>query len=170
MCFHASRFDARIAPDGELILYDDQDTSLWNKELIINGERFLNMAAKGDLISKYHIEAAIAYWHTADKDSPEKWEKVLSLYNRLLIIEYSPIAALNRTYALAKVYGNETAIIEAEKLKLDNSNLYHGLLGELYTGVDNDKAIDHLTIASKLTKASADRKVILKKIEKLKAT
>lgn len=168
MCFHASRFDARIAPDGELILYDDQDISLWNKELISNGEHFLNMAARGNIVSKYHIEAAIAYWHTADKDSPEKWEKVLSLYNRLLIIEYSPIAALNRTYAVAKVYGKEIGIAEAEKLKLDNSNLYHGLLGELYIDVDNKKAIDHLTIASKLTKANADRKVILKKIEKLK--
>jgi len=169
MCFHASRFDARIAPNGELILYEDQDTSLWNNELIVNGEHFLNMAARGNLISKYHVEAAIAYWHTAEKDSPEKWEKVLSLYNRLLVIEYSPIAALNRTYALAKVYGNKAAIAEAEKLDLDGSHLYHSLLGELYTGVDTKSAIKHFTMASKLTKAAAYRKVLLKKIEKLKS-
>ncbi|HWD90354.1 MAG TPA: DUF6596 domain-containing protein [Mucilaginibacter sp.] len=169
MCFHASRFDARVDKDGELILYEDQDISLWNKELIKQGEYYLNRAAKGDILSKYHLEAAIAYWHTAERSSPEKWEKVLSLYNRLLMVEYSPLAALNRTYALAKVYGNETAITEAEKLGLDQSHLYHSLLGELYSGVDTKKAIGHFTIASKLTKTSADKNVIKKKIEKLKS-
>lgn len=168
MCFHASRFEARVDKNGELILYEDQDISLWNNELIKQGEYYLNRAAKGDILSKYHLEAAIAYWHTAERDSPEKWEKVLSLYNRLLIVEYSPIAALNRTYALAKVYGNMAAIIEAEKLNLDKSHLYHSLLGELYADVDKQKAIQHFTIASKLTKTAVDKNVIKKKIEKLK--
>jgi predicted RNA polymerase sigma factor len=168
MCFHASRFEARVDKNGELILYEDQDISLWNNELIKQGEYFLNKAARGEVLSRYHLEAAIAYWHTAERDSPQKWEKVLSLYNRLLIVEYSPIAALNRTYALAKVYGNEAAIAEAEKLGLDQSHLYHSLLGELYTDVDKRKAIEHFTIAAKLTKTSADKVVIRKKIEKLK--
>lgn len=168
MCFHASRFDARTKPNGELILYNEQDISLWNKELITTGEYYLNISATGNVVSKYHVEAAIAYWHTAERDSPEKWEKVLSLYNRLLMIEYSPIAALNRTYALAKVHGNDAAIAEAEKLDLENSHLYHSLLGELYCGVDTQKAITHLTTAARLTKSAADRKVILKKVEKLK--
>jgi len=168
MCFHSSRFEARVDSNGELILYEDQDISLWNKGLIKQGEHFLNRAAQGDVLSRYHLEAAIAYWHTAERDSPQKWEKVLSLYNRLLIVEYSPIAALNRTYALAKVYGNEAAIAEAEKLGLDQSHLYHSLLGELYTEIDKRKAIEHFTAASKLTKTSADKNVIRKKIEKLK--
>ncbi|MBS1526515.1 MAG: RNA polymerase subunit sigma [Bacteroidetes bacterium] len=168
MCFHASRFEARIDKNGELILYEDQDISLWNSELINQGEFYLNTAARGIKLSKYHLEAAIAYWHTAERDSPEKWEKVLSLYNRLLMTEYSPIAALNRTYALAKVYGNPAAINEAEKLGLDESPLYHSLLGELYTTVDKQKAAEHFSIALKLTKTSGDKKVIRKKIEKLK--
>lgn len=168
MCFHASRFDARVDKNGELILYEDQDITLWNKELIKQGEYYLNRAAKGEILSKYHLEAAIAYWHTAERDSPEKWEKVLSLYNKLLMIEYSPLAALNRTYALAKVYGNETAIMEAEKLGLRQSHLYHSLLGELYTGIDKTKAVEHFANALRLTKTSADRTVIRKKIEKLK--
>src|SRR5260221_1795625 len=100
MCFHASRFDARIRQNGEIVLYEDQDTCLWDKELIVQGEFYLNKAAEGNEISKYHLEAAIAYWHTHKEDSEEKWENILQLYNKLLIIEYSPIAALNRTYAL----------------------------------------------------------------------
>ena len=66
------------------------------------------------------------------------------MYNRLLQIEYSPIAALNRTYALSKANGNTEAIIEAEKLKLMDNHLYHSLLGNLYSGVNKEKAIEHL--------------------------
>lgn len=167
MCFHASRFEARIDSNGELILYEDQDTLLWNRELIIQGELYLNKASTGNYLSKYHWEAAIAYWHTTINNETEKWEKILSLYNQLLMTEYSPIAALNRTYALSKVYGNEEAIMEAEKLKLDNNHLYHCLLGELYSDVDLKKAIEHLQQALKLSRVAADKKVIKNKISKL---
>jgi RNA polymerase sigma factor (sigma-70 family) len=167
MCFHSSRFEARINLKGELVLYDEQDTSLWNKELIRQGEYYLNKAASGDLPSKYHFEAAIAYWHTVKNNETERWQRILTLYNHLLVLEYSPIAALNRTYALAKVQGNEKAIEEAEKLKLDDNHLYHLLLGELYSECDPAKAIQHFESAIKLTKQSADKKLILKKIKKL---
>ena len=167
MCFHASRFEARLDPKGGLILYDEQDTSLWNSELISQGEYYLNKAATGNILSKYHLEAAIAYWHTVTKNEAEKWEKILSLYNQLLMLEYSPIAALNRTYALAKVYGSETAIDEAEKLKLDNSHLYHSLLGELYFDLNRQQSLKHLNIALKLSRSAADKKIIKDKIAKL---
>jgi RNA polymerase sigma-70 factor (ECF subfamily) len=77
------------------VLYDDQDTGLWNKELIAQGEYFLNKASRGNKLSKYHLEAGIAYWHTIKADSKEKWENILQLYNHLLQLEYSPVAALN---------------------------------------------------------------------------
>jgi predicted RNA polymerase sigma factor len=64
MCFHASRFEARIDQNGGLVLYQDQDTTLWDTELISRGGYFLNCAATGDGITRYHLEAAIAYWHT----------------------------------------------------------------------------------------------------------
>jgi len=164
MCFHSSRFDARVNQNGEIILYQDQDTDLWNQELITQGEYFLNQASQGDTISKYHLEAGIAYWHTIKADIKEKWENILQLYNQLLLIEYSPIAALNRTYALAKVNGKKEAIIEAEKIKLTNNHLYHSLLGELYTGLDNTKAISHLQTALTLAKSTADKMFISNKI------
>ena len=167
MCFHASRFEARINPKGELVLYEEQDKSLWNNELILQGEYYLNKAATGNILSKYHLEAAIAYWHTVINNDTEKWEKILSLYNQLLIIEYSPIAALNRTYALAKVYDNKQAITEAEKLALADNHLYHSLLGELYATIDKTKAIEHLRSALKLSRSAADKKVIKDKISKL---
>jgi RNA polymerase sigma factor (sigma-70 family) len=118
MCFHASRFEARFNKNGETVLYDEQDTSLWNPELISQGGYYLNRSANGDSVSKYHLEAGIAYWSTQKSDTKEKWENVLQLYNRLLQIQYSPIAALNRTYALSKANSKEEAIVEAEKLIL----------------------------------------------------
>jgi RNA polymerase sigma-70 factor (ECF subfamily) len=170
MCFHASRFDARLNQNGEIILYDDQDTTLWDKNLIIQGEFYLNKAATGDKISKYHLEAAIAYWHTKKDDTTEKWESILQLYNTLLPIEYSPIAALNRTFALAKARNKQTAIIEAEKLKLTYNHLYYSLLGYLYTDIDKQQASIHLKTALKLAKSKADKETIRKSITKIVET
>lgn len=167
MCFHASRFDARLGQNGETILYHDQDTSLWDKELIARGEYFLNMASQGDKLSRFHLEAGIAYWHTVKEDSHEKWENILQLYNELLFLEYSPVAALNRTYALSKANGKEQAIAEAEKINLVDNHLYHSLLGELYKDIDNKKALAHLEQALTLAKSAADRSVIARKVEEL---
>jgi RNA polymerase sigma factor (sigma-70 family) len=167
MCFQSSRFDARVNPNGEIVLYQDQDTDLWDRDLIAKGEYFLDKASQGDIISKYHLEAGIAYWHTIKADTKEKWENILQLYNHLLLIEYSPIAALNRTYALAKVNGKKEAIIEAEKINLTDNHLYHSLLGELYTDIDNTAAISHLQNAMTLAKSPSDKMLISNKIRQI---
>ena len=164
MCFQSSRLAARLNQNGQIILYQDQDTDLWNQDLITKGEYFLNQASQGDNFSKYHLEAGIAYWHTIKADTSEKWENILQLYNQLLLIEYSPIAALNRTYALAKANGKAEAIIEAEKIMLTENHLYHALLGELYTNIDNIKAVSHLQKALALAKSTADKMLISNKI------
>lgn len=167
MSFHSSRFDARTNEKGEIVLYDDQDEAKWNQELIIQGTYFLNQASTGDRITRYHLEAGIAYWHTQKEDTDEKWDNILQLYNSLLILEYSPIAALNRTFALAKVHGKELAIQEAEKLKLEDSHFYFSLLGHLYTDFDNHKALTHFKSALKLAKLEADKTTIERNIKKL---
>jgi len=168
MCFHASRFEARIDKNGEIIIYDEQDSSLWNDELILRGTHYLIRAAKDDQLTRYHLESAIAFWHTQKADSADKWENILQLYNKLLILEYSPMAALNRTYALAKAEGKAQAIIEAEKLtQLTGSHLYHSLLGHLYRGIDNEKALQHLQTALKLAKTSQEKNQIKRNIKDL---
>lgn len=167
MCFHSSRFAARKNEQGEVILYHDQDETLWNQELIIKGIYFLHEAAKGNEISKYHIEASIGYWHTIKSDTKEKWDNILQLYNQLLILEYSPIAALNRTYALSKVKGKQEAIAEAEKLNLKDNHFYFTLLGELYINIDNDKAKENLQIAYAFAKTQTDKLTIQKKMQRL---
>lgn len=167
MCFHSSRFAARKNESGEAVLYEDQDETLWNHELISKGIYFLNQASRGNKISKYHLEAGIAYWHTIKADTKEKWENILQLFNRLLQIEYSPIAALNRTYALSKANGKHEAIAEAEKLNLEHNHFYFTLLGELYIDIDNKKAKDNFQKAFLLARTDTDRQTIRKKMDNL---
>jgi RNA polymerase sigma-70 factor (ECF subfamily) len=168
MCFHSSRFEARIGQHGETIVYDEQDHERWNQDLITKGEYFLNLASRGNKLSKFHLEAAIAYWHTIKDDSAEKWENILQLYNQLLVIEYSPMAALNRTFALSKARSKHEAINEAEKVNLTGNHLYHALMGELYQGIDNGKSIFHLQQALSLAKSAAVKNIIMSRITLIK--
>ncbi|MEL6675384.1 MAG: sigma-70 family RNA polymerase sigma factor [Bacteroidota bacterium] len=166
MCFHASRFEARKVGE-EWVLYWDQDRNLWNRGLIRKGEQYLNLSSTGEKLSKYHLEAAIAYWHTQEED-PEKWENILQLYNYLLQVEYSPVAALNRTYALALANSPKEALTEAKKLALDKLPLYHCLLAELYLMTEAvPLAQEHLKKALLLTASTAEQQLIKKKLQQL---
>jgi len=167
MCFHSSRFKARKNDHGDIILYNDQDETLWNYDLISKGVYFLHQASRGTTISKYHLEANIAYWHTIKADTREKWENILQLHNKLLQIDYSPVAALNRTYALAKANGKHEGIREAEKLRMTGNPFYFTLLGVLYTDIDNLKAKENFQMALPLAKTEADRQIIQKYIDSL---
>jgi RNA polymerase sigma-70 factor (ECF subfamily) len=169
MCFHASRFDERIDESGSIVLYKDQDKTRWNQSLIQMGEYHLNLSATGDTLSKLHLEAAIAYWHSQTEESNEKWLEILKLYNLLLQIEYSPMAALNRTYALAQTDGVKKALVEAEKLPLKQFLMYYMLLGELYSQCDEKKAEVAFRKALNLSKTDNEKNIILKKLETLSA-
>ena len=169
MCFQSSRFDARTNNEGEAILFDEQDETLWDKALIEKGNYYLVEACNNDhtSVSKYHLEAGIAYWHTSPTHQ-DKWQPILNLYNQLVIIEYSPVTALNRAFAFSKVYGNEKAVTEAEKLGLTGNEYYHGLLGYLYAELNPDSAIHHFEEAIRLTRSKSERQTLQKQITLLK--
>lgn len=168
MCFQSSRLEARTDNDGETILYEHQDKDRWSQELIEKGNHYLILAFSGSVHwqTKYHLEAAIAYWHTTSTKN-DKWEHILQLYNQLILIEYSPITALNRTFAFAKVYGNEQALKEAKKLQLNHISHYHALLGYLYADTDLKKSIAHYSQAISLTKSASEKKTLGREIERL---
>jgi RNA polymerase sigma factor (sigma-70 family) len=166
MCFQSSRLNARTSDNGEAILLEEQDKSLWNNELIEKGNHYLITACKGNTLSKYHLEAAIAYWHTTTADK-NKWQHILQLYNELILIEYSPMTALNRTFAFSKVYGHENAIPEVEKLNLNSKNHYHSMLGYLYADINIDEAINHYNKAIALTKSQTEKQTLRKEIKRL---
>jgi RNA polymerase sigma-70 factor (ECF subfamily) len=166
MCFHASRFTARENREA-LVLYEEQDENLWDKNLIKQGTHYLSLSAQGNEVSSYHLEARIAYWHCIKEDTKEKWNEILNLYNQLLMINYSPAVALNRTYALYKANGQEEALREAKKLKLENNHFYFLLLGELYENIDNAKAKLNLEKAFALAKTQTEKQSIQNKLNNL---
>ncbi len=167
MCFQSSRLDARVNRSSETVLFDEQDKSLWDRSLIERGNYYLVRATDGGGISGYHLEAGIAYCHTASTDE-NKWQHILQLYNQLILIEYSPVTALNRAFAFAKVYGHEKAVAEAEKLQLTDNNYYHELLGYLYSGIDIEKAVNYYEQAVRLTKSEMEKQTLQKEINRLR--
>ncbi len=166
MCFQSSRLAARTDKNGAVVLFEEQNRDLWDQSLIDKGNYYLVNACNGQEISKYHLEAGIAYWHTTPTGD-NKWQHILQLYDQLILIEYSPATALNRVFALARVHGAGKGIGEAEKLNFAESNYYHELLGYLYTGIDVDKAIAHYRQAATLTKSKVEKQFLAATIAKL---
>lgn len=165
MCFHASRIQARQSGERGDLLYDEQDRRDWDQDLIKKGRQYMNLASKGKSISKYHLEASIAFWHTQEEEG--KWDQILMLYNKLLTIEYSPIIAMNRSYALAKAYSPDKAIASALKLDLKDNAHYFCLMAELYRmNSDPDQEITNLNKALKLSKKENERALIQRKLHR----
>jgi RNA polymerase sigma-70 factor (ECF subfamily) len=167
MCFHASRFGARQTNNNPFILFEEQNQELWDLALIRQGCYYLDFSAQGDEVSSYHLEARIACWHCMKDDTEEKWNDILHLYNQLLLINYSPGVALNRTFALYKANGRHAALIEAKKLKLENNHFYFILLGELYKDIDPIKAILNFKRAYALAQTQTEMQILQAKIESL---
>jgi RNA polymerase sigma factor (sigma-70 family) len=165
MCFHASRFNARMTAENNLILYEQQDEKLWDMELVAQGTYFLEHSLQGDEISSWHLEARIAWWHCTKEDSKKKWGDILQLYNQLLKINYSPSAALNRIFALYKAEGIKPALAEVEVVKFETNHFYFLLLGELYKTSDTSKAKLNLQKARALAKTQTEKASIQKKID-----
>ena len=168
MCFHSSRFEARQNENNVFILYENQDETLWNQELIEQGKYFLDLSANGNEISSYHLEAGIAFWHCQKEETREKWENILHHYELLSQINDSPSVALNRVFALYKLKGWQAALPEAEKLQLTNSHFYFTLLGELYKYSDYDKAKQNFETAFGMAKTQSDKQILKEKMENLK--
>ena len=169
ICFHSSRFEARLTNEGDFILYEQQDEERWNQELIHQGFYFLNNAASGDELTSYHLEAKIAQCHCIKEDSPKKWTEILQWYDRLLAVNYSPAAALNRIFALYKVKGAKAALAEVKTLQLADNHFYFVLLGELYKELDKNKAIANFNRAKTLAKTTLEKEIIQQKIDAIKS-
>lgn len=166
MCYQSSRLEARIDQNGETVLFEEQDKRLWDKTLIDKGNYYFLSACNVGDISKYHLEAGIAYWHTTPTDQ-NKWDHILKLYDELIILEDSPITQLNRLFAFAKVHGHHKALQEAEKLTDAKSSNYYELLGYLHGEHDTDQAIYNYKKAVSLIKSTSQKSTLLREINRL---
>ena len=120
MAFQAARLPARVDETGDLILLEDQDRSRWDRSLIALGFRHFELSIAGDRVSDYHVQAAIAATHArAAADNRIDWGRILELYDDLLARNPSPVIALNRAVAVAKVHGAAAALDAIEPLQAD---------------------------------------------------
>ena len=167
MCFKASGFSARKVVAGMPTGDDENETVLWERELIARGVHYLRAASVGANLSKYHLEATIAYWHTVPEDSEEKWATILRLFDQLVLLDASPVVQVNRCYAVARVRGKEEAIKDALMLEAGHNQYYFSLLGELYAGIDNNAAANYLQHALSLARTDRDRALVRNRLEAL---
>ncbi len=130
MALQAARLPARVDDLGDLVLFDDQDRALWDDRLIALGFHHFDRSMGGDTVSEYHIQAAIAATHARATDAASAdWPTILELYDALLAKNPSPVIALNRAVAIAKVRGPAAALATVGPLERDRHlRRYHLLL------------------------------------------
>jgi RNA polymerase sigma-70 factor (ECF subfamily) len=137
MLLQESRRAARTSPAGELILLENQDRALWNRELIAEGVALVEKALKSRRFGAYTLQAAIAGVHAeAESTAATDWRQIVALYNQLFRIQPSPVVHLNRAVAIAMLDGPEAGLkhIDAvlEHGELANYYLAHSARAELY--------------------------------------
>jgi RNA polymerase sigma-70 factor (ECF subfamily) len=112
MLLHESRRQARTTADGELVLLDDQDRSLWNRELIAEGMALVERALRSRQFGPYTLQAAIAAVHADSASAAQTdWAEIVGLYDVLLRAEPSPVVELNRAAAVAMRDGPEAGLM-----------------------------------------------------------
>ena len=124
MLLNAARIPARVDDEGNLLRLQEQDRTQWDQPMIARGMFHFAQSAAGEELTEYHLQAGIAACHCAAKDyESTDWPQILSLYDRLVEFDDSPIVALNRAVAVANVHGPQAgldavaAIADADKLK-----------------------------------------------------
>jgi RNA polymerase sigma-70 factor (ECF subfamily) len=131
MLLQESRHAARRSPTGELILLENQDRALWNKEQIAEGVALLEKALQSRRFGSYALQAAIAAVHAeAESVAVTDWRQIVALYNQLVRIQPSPVVQLNRAVAIAMRDGPEAGLrhIDAVLEQGELANYYPVLL------------------------------------------
>jgi RNA polymerase sigma-70 factor, ECF subfamily len=142
-----SRSRSRTAPSGDLILLDDQNRALWDRELIDEGQTLVRECLRRNRPGPFQIQAAINAVHSdAVSASATDWRQILQLYDQLMAVAPTPVVALNRAVALAEVEGAAPALSAVEGLDLDGYYLFHAiradLLGRLGRNLEASHAYD----------------------------
>jgi RNA polymerase sigma-70 factor (ECF subfamily) len=166
MLFHAARSDARLDPNGFVLLMEEQDRGKWDRRLIRRAKEFLDLSARGTVVSVFHLEAGIALHHcSAARFADTDWPAILRHYNALIAIHRSPVYLLNRAIVVAQIEGPAAGIRALDEAGLDPAlqryYLFHAALGEFYRRAgDFPRARRHLEVARKKTNSPFDREVI----------
>lgn len=157
MLINHARSAARLT-DGELVLLDDQDRSLWDGRLIEEGRDLLKRAIALHGSGSYLIQAWIADLHLQE---PRDWEEIARLYQRLEQITGSPVVTMNRAISVAELRGPVAGLALLDRLELDGYRYYHATRADLLRRLGRDEdaraAYEH---ALELTQAGPERRFL----------
>lgn len=173
MLLNAARLPARQDEAGRLLRLEEQDRSLWDHGLIQRGLLHLGESARGDQASEYHLQAGIAACHClAPSAEATDWPQILRLYDHLQQLNDSPVIALNRAIALARVQGpaQGLAAIEAilDRQPLAAYHLFHATLGELEAErAHYQAAARHLRTALQHAEVAAERRHLHRRLDEI---
>jgi len=172
MLLNAARIPARQDNEGNLLRLKEQDRAVWDQTMIARGMFHLHESAAGSDISEYHLQAGIAACHaTAIDYKSTDWAKILSLYDRLIEFDDSPVVALNRAVAVANVHGPETGLQTLRAIrnreKLDSYYLFYSVFGELEMRLNNNAvAAEQFRKAFELAETKSERAFLLKRLQR----
>jgi predicted RNA polymerase sigma factor len=171
MLLAAGRLSTRIDPEGNILLLKEQDRSEWDRTLISQGLLHLAQSSAGDEISEYHLQAGIAACHcTAQTYESTDWDHILSLYDQLITIDHSPVAALNRAIAVAQVHdpraGIEALSLIPDQKRLKSYYLFYAVLAEFHWQLeDYPTAAAHYRRALELGPITPERSFLTRKLQ-----
>jgi len=174
MLLQESRHAARTSPTGELILLENQDRSLWNREQIAEGVALLEKALKSRRFGSYTLQAAIAAVHAeAESVAATDWKQIVALYDRLLRIQPSPVVLLNRAVAIAMCDGPEAGLTQIDAVlehgELANYYLAHSARADMYRRLGRTaEARSSYEKALALTQQEPERQFLQERIRQLK--
>jgi RNA polymerase sigma-70 factor (ECF subfamily) len=132
MLLTEARRPARTGPTGDLMVLAEQDRALWDRELIAEGHQLVRACLRGNAPGPYQVQAAINAVHTEAPAAAETdWRQVVKLYDQLMAIAPSPVAALNRAVAVAEVEGADVALGLVDALDLVAYPTLHVVRAEL---------------------------------------
>jgi len=127
-----ARRQARSGQGGDLVRLADQDRSLWDRELVAEGQAILRRCLQRNQPGPYQVQAAINAVHSDAAAAAETdWWQILQLYNQLWALSPNPVVALNRAVAVAEVEGADAALALIEELDLDGYHLFHAVRADL---------------------------------------
>ena len=170
MLLNGARIPTRVDGEGNLLRLQEQDRTRWDQPMIARGMFHFARSAAGEAITEYHLQAGIAACHCAAKDyASTDWRQILSLYDRLVEFDISPVVALNRAIVVANIHGPGAgleAVAAIQDLeKLNSYYLLYAVLGEFEARLNHSQAAaGHFRESLRLAEIKSERMFLSKRL------
>jgi predicted RNA polymerase sigma factor len=171
MLLNGARIPTRVDGEGNLLRLKEQDRTGWDQPMIARGMFHFARSASGEEITEYHLQAGIAACHCAAPDyASTNWPQILSLYNRLVECDDSPVIALNRAIVVANIHGPQAGLDAVAAIKdlekLEHYYLLYAVQGEFESQLNDPlAAAGYFRKSLQLVELQSERAFLLKRFQ-----